>query len=118
MPPNTVSVARPSKFGNPFRIEDAREAGFQGTTAELHDMAVSTFRNWLFGDDSAWMGPEADAARLAILENLDKLRGKNLACYCKPWERCHADVLLYLANKPSDTDSFGLSDSTKGKAAH
>lgn len=27
------------------------------------------------------------------------LRGKNLACWCKPGETCHADVLLEIANK-------------------
>ncbi len=26
------------------------------------------------------------------------LAGKNLACWCKPGEPCHADVLLKLAN--------------------
>ena len=27
-----------------------------------------------------------------------ELRGKNLACWCKPGEACHADVLLEIAN--------------------
>jgi hypothetical protein len=27
-----------------------------------------------------------------------ELRGKDLACWCKPGEPCHADVLLELAN--------------------
>jgi hypothetical protein len=27
------------------------------------------------------------------------LRGKNLACWCKPGEPCHADVLLEIANR-------------------
>jgi len=30
--------------------------------------------------------------------DLSELRGKNLACWCKPGEACHADVLLALAN--------------------
>jgi hypothetical protein len=32
-------------------------------------------------------------------EDLSELRGKNLACFCKIGEPCHADVLLELANK-------------------
>jgi hypothetical protein len=38
--------------------------------------------------------------RYAILR-LDPapLRGKNLACWCAPDERCHADILLKLANR-------------------
>ena len=27
------------------------------------------------------------------------LAGKNLACWCKPGEPCHADVLLEIANQ-------------------
>jgi hypothetical protein len=30
-----------------------------------------------------------------------ELRGKNLACWCKPDQPCHADVLLELANDPA-----------------
>jgi hypothetical protein len=30
---------------------------------------------------------------------LESLRGKNLACWCKPQTPCHADVLLDLANR-------------------
>jgi hypothetical protein len=30
--------------------------------------------------------------------DLAPLRGKNVACWCKPGAPCHADVLLELAN--------------------
>ena len=30
-----------------------------------------------------------------LYDELEKLRGKNLGCWCKP-KRCHGDVLLYL----------------------
>jgi hypothetical protein len=33
-----------------------------------------------------------------IGQHVHELRGKNLACWCKPGEPCHADVLLELAN--------------------
>lgn len=29
---------------------------------------------------------------------VEQLRGKDLACWCKPGEPCHADVLLEIAN--------------------
>lgn len=68
-----VNVARPSRWGNPFRIaEYGRER------------AIALFEEQLVKTD-----PSTD---LAIL------RGKNLACWCAPDERCHADVLLRLAN--------------------
>jgi hypothetical protein len=31
--------------------------------------------------------------------DLVQLRGKNLACYCRIGQPCHADVLLELANR-------------------
>ena len=32
------------------------------------------------------------------VDRLPELRGKNLACWCKPGSPCHADVLLEIAN--------------------
>lgn len=110
LPQNTVNVARPSKFGNPFRICDAREAGYVGSDARLQIFVVETFRNWLAGDTSAWMGPEADAARERMLFCLPGLRGKNLACWCKPGTPCHAEVLLELANEVDVNEECLLRD--------
>jgi hypothetical protein len=101
MPPNTVVVARgPGRiFGNPFTVADARDAGYRGSDTDLQAMCVDSFRRWLkLGLDCAWMGPESDAARAAMLSGLPELRGKNLACWCQPGTPCHADVLIELAN--------------------
>lgn len=97
-PPNSRSVARPGPFGNPFTIADARDAGYMGSDTRLRIFVVNAFRDWLLGDQQNWMGPESDAARAVIIARLPELRGKNLACWCKPGEPCHADVLLELAN--------------------
>lgn len=101
MPPNTVKVDRSTKWGNPFTAGSAREAGYIGTDAELAAFNVAAFRGWLGGnrDRLWWIGEEADRRRAEILGTLDQLRGKGLACWCKPGEPCHADVLLELANK-------------------
>ncbi len=85
MPPNTVSVCRPGMFGNPFLVSEER------TPAE----AVTAFRFWLTVDGCTAGIPER---KRIILDDLHKLRGKNLACYCKEGNPCHADVLLELAN--------------------
>ena len=75
MPKNTVSVARPGKWGNPFSVaEYGRE------------LAIINYRRKLEG-----------MAAIGALD-LSELRGKNLACWCKPGELCHADVLLEMAN--------------------
>jgi hypothetical protein len=98
MPPNTVMVARgPHRvFGNPFTVKDAIEVGIDPKAAPA--FVVRCFDDWLRGDRSNWMGEESDKAAAAVLDNLHKLRGKNLACFCKPGKPCHADVLLRLAN--------------------
>lgn len=96
LPPNTVCVDRSTDFGNPFTVAAAHEAGHAGK--RLPEFVVSCFDAWLHGDRSEWMGAESDAAAEMILSRLPELRGKNLACYCKPGSPCHADVLLRLAN--------------------
>ena len=78
MPPVTVSVTRPGKWGNPFVVGEF--------TAET---AVEAFRTWIEGED------------------LTPLRGKNLACWCKLGAACHADVLLELANQPLTVNNGG-----------
>lgn len=105
MPPNTVKVARPGPFGNPFKAAAAIEAGFISSLKDpqLNRFLVDCFSDWLtdgrHGRDW-WQGSESDAAKSAIRIGLTKLRGKNLACFCPLDKPCHADVLLELANNP------------------
>lgn len=99
MPPNTVKVSRPTIWGNPFTIEGARDAGYSGSDAGLAVICVTAFRAWINGSDRDWVGDESEARRTMILARLPDLRGKNLACWCKPGTPCHADVLLALANE-------------------
>jgi Domain of unknown function (DUF4326) len=84
MPENTVKVDRTTKWGNPFRIGDF---GIPDAAA-----AAQRYREWLDGRVS---GPE----RPFLGYVRSHLRGKNLACWCKPGQPCHADVLLELANR-------------------
>lgn len=84
LPPNTVVVARPGKWGNPFRIGDF---GIPDAKA-----AVQRYKDWL---DGLVTGPDRPDRMLIRSE----LGGKNLACWCRPGEICHADVLLELANR-------------------
>jgi Domain of unknown function (DUF4326) len=79
MPKNTVVVARPSKWGNPFRVAPSRDrAG-----------CVAAFSVWICDTPE---GKElAERAR-------SELRHRNLACWCKLDQPCHADILLRIAN--------------------
>ncbi|MFC3705653.1 DUF4326 domain-containing protein [Devosia honganensis] len=91
MPPNTVKVCRPSKFGNPWPVGSE---GPYGRTAPDREGAVGFFRQMLTDPVlRAFAGyPSDDDIR-------SELRGKNLACWCPIDGPCHADVLLDLANQ-------------------
>lgn len=93
MPPNTVRVDRSSKFGNPFRSDRPTEAVFKAGA----QTAADAFRLWL--EQHPALANEMPSRRAVILASLNELRGKNLACWCRPGAPCHADVLLELANR-------------------
>jgi hypothetical protein len=96
MPDNTVKVDRSTIYGNPFRVE----SGFSLA------QAANQFRRWLAGDPLIVTNyPDLEERRVKLLKSLPRLRGRNLACWCPlpaPGEpdRCHAAVLLELANSP------------------
>jgi hypothetical protein len=89
MPANTVSVTRPGKWGNPFRLDTSGHYG----PAE----AVRDYRRSVENNGGRAVGnvleppPTTETIRRA-------LSGKNLACYCPVGQPCHADVLLEIAN--------------------
>ena len=92
LPPNTVNVARPSTWGNPFVV------GRHGTRA----CCVASYRRLAHGYLD--IGMDADTIRrqeatlAAMKDARTELRGKNLACWCPLDAPCHADVLLEIAN--------------------
>ena len=77
MPPDTVYVGRPSKWGNPY---------LSGRNVRTPLMAVDAFEKY--------MKSRPQLVQLARQE----LRGKDLACWCSLDRPCQADVLLELAN--------------------
>lgn len=87
MPANTVKVCRPGRFGNPFIVGKDRN----------QRQAVDCFRMWLTTPHITAGIPNK---KQAILDGLESLRGKNLACFCKPGTPCHADILLEISNQP------------------
>lgn len=91
MPPNTVSVTRPGRWGNPFKVGTwVRPLGGLPVELKTAEQAVALFR-------ANAMDPIAGHV---FRENVKMtLRGKDLACYCALDGPCHADVLLEIANK-------------------
>jgi len=90
MPPNTVYVGRPSKYGNPFAVGDVVHKGAMqsGRDEVVTDaaQACKLFSLWLFNLRSA-------------REIIHPLKGKNLCCWCRLDQECHADILLEMANR-------------------
>jgi hypothetical protein len=74
---------------------------------------VDVFREWvrqgIAGEESrligkgggfraALMAAGGNVERARLVEGLPSLRGKNLACWCRLDQPCHADVLLEIGN--------------------
>ena len=89
MPANTVKVTRPGPWGNPFIVSPRARPGAGSNVyicVPTTEDAVETYREFLAIHPEVVVRARAD------------LRGKNLACWCKPGAPCHADVLLEIAN--------------------
>ncbi|WP_298800324.1 DUF4326 domain-containing protein [uncultured Pseudonocardia sp.] len=87
-PAGVVVVARPGRWGNPYRVgdPDPDRAG----AIEDRARAVALYRRYLQAR------PELRArARL-------ELAGHALACWCPLDQPCHAEVLLQVANTRPD----------------
>lgn len=83
IPRNAVYVGRPTKWGNPYSHRAGTLAKFQVAS---RDEAVEAYERNLLANPALM-----EAAR-------QELRGKDLVCWCAPL-RCHADVLLRIANE-------------------
>lgn len=105
-----VKCDRSTKLGNPFPVEKCTSI-YMGVTKdtwtvgtwtgpamwikdskdEAVRLSVDAYRSWITSP------PNASTLSHALLQ----VRGKNLACWCKPGTPCHADVLLEIANAPA-----------------
>jgi hypothetical protein len=90
IPEGAVYVGRPTKWGNPFYLVDVLDA-FCGDEQEAREDCVRSYRRWLHED-------EAYVALASTIDARRELRGRDLACWCRLDQPCHADVLLEIAN--------------------
>jgi Domain of unknown function (DUF4326) len=81
-PAGAVVVSRPSKWGNPFRVDRDRS---RAEAVELYAKAIER-------DDAELLG-------FTVADVRAELAGRDLACWCPLDEPCHADVLLRVANE-------------------
>ncbi|MFE9232029.1 DUF4326 domain-containing protein [Cellulosimicrobium funkei] len=103
-PEGAVAVGRGTKWGNPVRIISERPGGpfnlerdgvgFIASHADIASARTSAARRL------------RDLVHLGLAPSIDEIRaelaGKDLMCWCPLDQPCHADVLLELANPPSE----------------
>lgn len=115
MPPNTVVVARPTKWGNPFVMHHPGRVASKPMTPK---MAVASFKGMVetqggwFPVPLPWPKGKIPAQFTTVADVQRELRGRNLACWCALDQPCHADVLLELANAPLRCDSPAVPSSS------
>jgi hypothetical protein len=94
-PDGTIMATRPGPLGNPFK----------------GPRAIELFREWMTITDCRDPEPEEnvngwDRGQLCVYffrlrQMLPRIRqAEYVACFCKPENSCHVDVLLELANAP------------------
>jgi len=116
MPPDSIKVARPTKWGNPFRVFGQNEYVYSDAShrrtiltpwiifapdADISERAtvertVELYRLWVLG---YFVGNHnVKPCTFTVADIRRELKGKSLACFCKIGEPCHAEILLELAN--------------------
>lgn len=108
---DAVNCARPGKWGNPFvvgkQLCNCKYRGERGAfpfqiiqVAELDGFVCDEYlENVLTIQDSLTLYKAYILHEWEWDKNYDveyELSGRNLACYCKPSEACHCDVLLQI----------------------
>ena len=112
MPADAVKVDRTTRWGNPFCDSEParRREAYMLTRQGLHWLpgchwsrqdVVRMHAEWLAGQIPRGTDGQALPVHpkvLPVLPDLEPLRGKHLACWCRLDKPCHADALLRLAN--------------------
>lgn len=105
-PVDAVIVARPSQWGNPYRLKP----GSRHTLIDQHGNEYSCA-------PGAWRAAAVRHFREDLMDGrltfdrvdvAEQMAGKDLACWCPPPapgepDHCHAAVLLEIANQPTRT---------------
>jgi len=90
-----VYVGRPTKWGNPFKVGDNNVEHIDTESYDFVDIVTIKSVAECIEEYEEYIKEQIEEENLDINE----LAGKNLSCWCKIGEPCHADILLKLANK-------------------
>lgn len=117
-PEGAVVVARPTRWGNPFKVGGPIGGWVHVGCTDLWrkdgridsvEHAVAMFRSYA-GVHFVPVTPEATPHKGIYTHGIESLeaharrhlRGRDLACWCPLDEPCHGDVLLELANREAE----------------
>ncbi len=78
IPDGAKYVGRPSRYGNPYKVTECRNAA---------EAVAMFYRDLIDGK-----------LRISVDDVKKDLRGLDLVCHCKLDAPCHADILLRIAN--------------------
>lgn len=104
MPENTIYVGRPTKWGNPIKLEGDMiyiNASYRRKILDPWvyynqgdiDDVLHLYRHILKG--TQFKDVDLQYWSDKFKENdIEELRGKNLACFCSLSSKCHADILI------------------------
>jgi hypothetical protein len=111
LPAGAVVVARPTKWGNPFKVGESIDrnsplapyveipGGWGRGFGALTSVRLTTAQQAVDAH-IAWFIEQPHL----MLTVAGELGGHDLACWCPVAEPCHADFLLYMANpQPEET---------------
>ena len=107
MPENTVYVGRPTKWGNPFKLDPDGAIMYYSITRTILDPwvywsvlggftiedIIELYEKWITGK---FKFPGISRRTLPEVPDISELKGKDLCCWCALDQKCHADVLIKL----------------------
>jgi hypothetical protein len=109
MPDNAVYVGRPSKWGNPLQLVGDTiyiHAGYRRTLLnpwvylDVGDIDDMLHYYWHIVHGTQLANPDLQYWSDQFKKNdLNELRGKDLACWCPLTKKCHADILIEICKQ-------------------
>lgn len=102
MPANTVKVDRATRYGNPYFVVQNGDLWHVAKWMKRGEVRIPIRCSSDFPQKTDATKAAVEMFRVKRIPEIRSLiaglRGKNLACWCKSDEPCHADVLLDEAN--------------------
>lgn len=95
MPENTKDVTRSSNYGNIFKVGD-QILNEHWNQLNSHEQEMFTCRTIHDAAGAVYLFRKFQLPTM----NVEKLRGFDLACWCRKGDWCHGDYILLKANFP------------------